>query len=396
MDLKLFDGEVYENREEEIEELRKYNDEEINMKYISGDIRIVTEQARYPLSTILEMITEENSKYKLNPDYQRRRRWDDTKKSRLIESIIINVPIPPIFLYEYEFAKFEVMDGLQRLTTICDFYSDKFKLEGLEQWSELNGKTYSELPTKIREGIDRRYLSSIILLYETGNNNEQKANFLKKLVFERLNSGGVKLSYQESRNALYNGPFNELCIKLSRNKYFCIMWNIPTDEEDSKLTDNDMFKCMDDVELVLRFFALRLLETRNDVNSWKNYFDSILREGNKLNSEILTKYNILFNDTMKLIYDVLGENAFYLFRLRNGKWYWLERPTKVVYDPIVRVFSQLIDKKDILIQKKVEIQSKIEKFYMDNYDDFEGRNNNKVNIIKRTNLIYDFISEFLE
>ena len=95
--------------EEEISSVQ-YNDEKINAKYISGDVRIVTEQARYPLDTINMMIDSGN--YELNPDFQRRRRWNNEKKSKLIESFIMNVPIPPIFLYENDFLHYEVMDGL--------------------------------------------------------------------------------------------------------------------------------------------------------------------------------------------------------------------------------------------------------------------------------------------
>ncbi|MHC5739611.1 DUF262 domain-containing protein [Nostoc sp.] len=90
------------------------SDDEINEKYNKGEIRIVTEQARYPLDSIEVML--DSKKYILNPEYQRRKRWDNARKSRLIESFIMNVPIPPIFLYEVDYSIYEVMDGLQRLT----------------------------------------------------------------------------------------------------------------------------------------------------------------------------------------------------------------------------------------------------------------------------------------
>src|SRR6185369_14704328 len=108
-------------------------------------------------------------------------------QSRLMESFIMNVPIPPIFLYEVAYSRYEVMDGLQRLTAINEFYSDKFALTGLDQWPELNGMSYSTLPEQVRRGIDRRYLSSIILLQETAR-DELEAIRLKQLVFERINS----------------------------------------------------------------------------------------------------------------------------------------------------------------------------------------------------------------
>ena len=199
-------------------------DEEINEKYLKGEVRIVTEQARYPLSTIKDMFNGKD--YILNPDFQRRLRWDRIKQSKLIESFIINVPIPPIFLYEKDYSVYEVMDGLQRITAIKEFYEDKYALEGLEIWPELNSKKYSSLPEQVRKGIDRRYISSIILLKETAKDSEA-AKALKQLVFSRINSGGAKLEDQEYRNALYPGPFNDLTIELARNQTFCDIFDIP-------------------------------------------------------------------------------------------------------------------------------------------------------------------------
>ena len=97
----------------------------------------------------------------------------------------MNVPIPPIFLYEIEYSIYEVMDGQQRLTAIYDFYKGKFNLEELEYWRELNGRNYQNLPDQVRRGIDRRYLSSIVLLQETAKSQEE-AEYLKQIVFERV------------------------------------------------------------------------------------------------------------------------------------------------------------------------------------------------------------------
>ena len=160
--LKRIEEDVFQfNIENSIDNTTK-TDEEINEKYLRGEVRIVTEQARYPLSTIKDMFNGKD--YILTPDFQRRLRWDSVKQSKLIESFIINVPIPPIFLYEKEYSVYEVMDGLQRITAIKEFYEDKYALGGLEIWPELNGKKYSTLPEQVRKGIDRRYISSIILL----------------------------------------------------------------------------------------------------------------------------------------------------------------------------------------------------------------------------------------
>lgn len=362
---------------------RGISDEDINQKYVKGEVRIVTEQARYPLTSIVPMI--DSGDYLLNPEFQRRHRWNIQQKSRLIESFIMNVPIPPIFLYEDKYSHYEVMDGLQRLTAIYDFYNNKFQLEGLEHWQEVNGRNYAQLPTQIRKGIDRRFLSSIILLQETAK-DELEAKRLKQLVFERINSGGVKLEPQESRNAIYNGPFNELCIKLARNTYFCKMWQIPepTKEElenkdiTEELLQNRLYKDMTDVELVLRFFANRQRESLFKLgNTYKSLFDNYLRLANMYFNESTNKeLGELFSNTILFAYELLGEKAFYLFRQRTGNWSWYQRPTTAIYDPLMATLSKHLQSKPILLEKKNELEELLPEFYRANYDTFEGRNTN--------------------
>lgn len=383
--------------------ISQMTDDEINEKYTKGEIRIVTEQARYPLPSIKIML--ESGDYKLNPEFQRRHRWNTAQKSKLIESFIMNVPIPPIFLYEDTYSHYEVMDGLQRLTAIKEFYNDEFRLESLEEWSELNNKTYSDLPNQIKKGIDRRYLSSIILLHETAKNPEDALK-LKQLVFERINSGGVQLEAQESRNAVYNGIFNELCIKLSRNINLCKMWNIPISPSyveimEGQMTDelirNELYSNMGDVELVLRFFANRQRQVLiKHTKSLKEYLNLYLRYANFLNPKTIDEMSQIFEKTMVLIYDLLGEKAFYLYRERNGSWGWYNRATTAVYDPLTLILSQYLDKESELLSKKDTIIEKLENFYRLNYDKFGGRNTNPGIVKDREMLLNDFFIEILK
>jgi len=387
----------FESRETDKNYLSK---DELNEKYIRGEVRIVTEQARYPLNNICKML-EKPEEYKRDPDYQRRHRWDNTKRSRLIESFIMNVPVPPIFLYEYDYSQYEVMDGLQRLTTIDLFYKNEFKLENLEEWVDLNGLCYSELPEQVQKGIDRRYLSSIILLKETARRPEE-AQKMKQLVFERINSGGVKLEHQETRNALYDGPLNRLCIKLSRNLYFCRMWNIPEQNENEirsgipsdELIQNEVYKKMDDVELVLRFFAFRQLDKKN--LSHKDFLDCFLQNGNLFPPTLLNEYESLFNSTIRLVYDVLGETAFWTYRPRKDKWIWFERATKTAYDPFMYVFSENLHNHTILLDKKEEIQKSREAFYQEKIEFFDGKRNNRSDVLTRIDLVRNFLNRFIE
>lgn len=372
----------------------------INAKYARGEVRIVTEQARYPLPTVVDMYADKK-KYVLNPDFQRRHRWDRQKQSRLVESFIMNVPIPPIFLYEVEYSRYEVMDGLQRMTAIFEFYSDKFALTDLEEWGELNGLRYSELPEQVQKGIDRRYLSSIILLQETAKTPEE-AQRLKRLVFERINSGGVNLEHQESRNAIFDGPLNRLCIALARNPYLCRMWDIPepTQEEleagvlPDELLKNERFRQMEDVELVLRFFAYRqrLLHDQTALNV---YLDEFLRRGNGFPPQLIEKYKELFEQTIKLVYDVLGDDAFRLYRKRKSGWSWFDRPTKVVYEPIMHAFSQRLDRRDVLLANAERLRRELPGFYEVNYTIFEGRKVNRADLSARNDAVAALLDSIL-
>ena len=398
--MSLIEGEELQPDAEEQTEPADSMDQNINEKYVRGEIRIVTEQARYPLNAIAGIV--ESPSYKLSPEYQRRHRWSVDQQSRLIESLIMNVPIPPIFLYEYDYSKYEVMDGLQRLTAIRDFYRDMYQLSGMTKWKELNGRSYSNLPEKIKEGIDRRYLSSVILLKETAQ-NEVDALHLKQMVFERINSGGERLTYQETRNAIYDGPLNYLCIKLSKAPELCRLWGIPEPEQNEingeppsdERVQNEDFRRMVDVELVLRFFAYRQKHKLHKGSALSVYLDTYLRLGNKFSKETLSSLESLFLETITIIEAAFGKNAFCLWRQRGGNWSWYDRPTTTVYDPLMRVMSNHLAQSETIRENSSLFQKKITQFYQDHYAVFEGRNVNINALKEREEKFEKFINETL-
>lgn len=376
-------------------------DDVINEKYVRGEIRIVTEQARYPLNTIAGIV--ESPAYKLSPEYQRRHRWTTEQQSRLIESLIMNVPIPPIFLYEHDYSKYEVMDGLQRLTAIRAFYRDEFQLAGLNQWPELNGRKYSDLPEKVREGIDRRYLSSVILLKETAKNDDDALR-LKQMVFERINSGGAKLTPQETRNAIFDGPLNRLCIRLSKTAALCRLWALPLADVQElnggqpsvERQESEDFRRMEDVELVLRFFAFRQKhKLHKSTVPLSVYLDAYLRHGNSFPDVTLQGLEQLFIDTIQLIEDAFGERAFWLLRQRRNNWSWLERPTTTAYDALMAVVSRHLDKSNQIRNKANALQENIESFYKVHYSTFEGRNVNPSALVAREEAFDNFLTNTL-
>ena len=411
MNIQLLDFEkvIFEGEEKNKNML---SDEEINEKYQKGEARIVTEQGAIKLPLVKEIFSSNN--YERKPIYQRRITWDNKKRSRLIESFIINIPVPPIFMYEIEFGRYEVMDGLQRISTIIDFYSDLYELEGLTEWSELNGKKYSELPQKIKEGIDRRQLSMVSLLKESAKTQLQEQK-MKRMVFERLNTGGVKLEDQEIRNALYDGKFNQMCKKLSENIIFRKLWGIPADIKNDKtivaelegldiidsldvtdeLATNNLYMRMYDVELVLRFFSMRHINEFSGQLS--EFLDKCLICGNSLldNNENREKIlGDLFLDTVNKADKIFGEKAFCQYKEIRGRLRW-SRPQKMIYDAIMLALTKN-DIKDNIVLENDKVLKYMEKKYIENKEIFNGKKQSKNDILQRADFFDRIIQNILE
>ncbi len=377
---------------------------QINLKYEEGYNRIVTEQGSLKLPSLKSLFSQTN--YILKPKFQRRPNWDNEKKSKLIESFIINVPIPPVFLYERDFDSYEVMDGLQRISSIISFYNDEFELDGLEEWSELNGFKYSQLPKKIKEGIDRRQLATITLLKESAK-SDLKAEEMKKMVFERLNTGGVKLEPQEIRNALYDGPFNVLCIDLSSNEDFRLLWDMTKTDvqleiqqedfetvEDSILFANDsLYKRMYDIELVLRFFAMRHIEQMP--GSISTFLDNALINGNKYNENVRNNLSDIFKETMSMCNHLFSEKAFCQFKKIRKTFQWT-KPQKAVYDPLCLVISQNLDRLRNITYNVEKNQGLLSDMYKENQSAFNAKNQSKSDIKRRALLFEGVITKIIE
>jgi hypothetical protein len=356
----LLPGEALELATSPDESTANPTEESITARYVSGEIRIVTEQGRTQLPELPGIL--DSGRYELEPDYQRRRRWSKEKQSRLIESFLMNVPVPPIFLYEYEYAQYEVMDGLQRLSALNAFYKDTFELTGMEYWRELEGMTYSKLPAALRQRIDRRYLSSIVLLYESSR-DEKQAERLKQLVFERINTGGISLSAQESRNAISRGPLNERVIKLARTPSFCKAWGIPEPDEKEVTTgeirqevlEDGRYQSMEDAEMVLRFFAYRQRTSAGSLRNIKPFLNAYWEKANETYSpELVDELGEIFVKTVDLAYEVLDDKAFFVRsvrqsnRGRSAEKAWVSRPTLLAYDVVMAAFSRHIDHSESL------------------------------------------------
>lgn len=324
------------------------SDKAIEKHFEIGRLRVLQEKNDIFLSHVLDFIqgTSESRVWSnLRPEYQRRLRWDNKKKSKLIESFIMNIPVPPIFLYEKTLGKFEVMDGQQRLNAISEFWAGKFQLEGLQIWAALNGKTYAQLPPLLRRGLERAKISAITLMSDTSGGEDNSIE-LRAQVFERLNTGGESLNAQELRNSLYSGPFNDMVVSLSKEKIFTDTWGIPDHDENTladgsvadALKKNVLFKRMTDVEIVLRFFALQ--DDKRISGSVRSMLDATMKSNRNIGEDHIEISKRKFLDTLSLVKEVFGDDAFRLPGVNGAKG----KLSKPLYDAQVIAFFRLFDR----------------------------------------------------
>lgn len=366
-------------------------DAEINERYARGEGRIVIETNREKLPGFVASLKQTNY-MDLRPFYQRRPRWTSEKQSLLIESFIMNIPVPPVFLYEKEFNSYEVMDGQQRITALRDFYAGGFELVGLTQWPEINGRTYSTLPDKIQAGLDRRSITSIVLLKESTTDEEEASN-LRETVFERLNTGGVQLTRQEIRNALYRGRINNLLDRLSRIPAFREAWALPQYIENEtevtpELLDNLMYAKMEDVEMVLRFFALRHAD--NYRNGMQGFLDLYMRKATQFTDDDAIVLEREFIDTLQLAHDVYGD---LLFRPYDPvKKSWSTSAQKAYYDAVMVGMSGFLNKAALVRSNAAKVRDLTIKMFVDHEaGTFTGRGNSKNDVQTRIKLFTEMV-----
>lgn len=302
----------------------------------------------WTVETIINQIEKGN--IDLNPKFQRRNAWDDTRRSRLIESLIIGMPVPEIVLAENpeEKGAFIVIDGKQRLTTIIGFinnkdsnqkYWDKPKLKGLKTRKDLNGITCEEFSAKSKwTGELKRF-----------NNHDIRCTIITGLktqdvlydIFYRLNTNSVPLSTQELRQVLNKGLFADYLV-LTTSKKQPVHKIMGLQGPDNRLRD---------AELILRFMAFYLFGKKYKSNLRK-FLDESMKEINKYWDKYERKVSEIyrnFNFTIELLESVYGPQ--YVGRkFTDGKWD--KSFNKVLFEVEVYYFMHLINKKITKAEKE--------------------------------------------
>lgn len=252
----------------------------------------------------------------LSPDFQRQKDlWNENAQSRLIESLLVRIPIPAFYFDATDDSKWLVIDGVQRLTALARFVIDEqtlkerypelepLKLCGLEFLIDFNEKTYAELERTYQRRINEAQVT--VYTIEQGTPVDVKYN-----IFKRINTGGLPLSDQEIRNALNAGKATELLADLARSDAFLQV-------VDSSIQDKRGL----DQECILRFIAFTLSPSTEYKEYEKLGFDTFLGNAmdsmNKIPLEKLNQLEKTFKKAMEAAHKIFGDSAFRIIYRRG-------------------------------------------------------------------------------
>ncbi|MGK5551627.1 DUF262 domain-containing protein [Actinomadura kijaniata] len=351
-------------------------------KYASSQLRVLRETKDYQLDYLQHALRPGREIIDISPSYQRRLRWTRKKKSLLIESFLLNIPVPPIFLFERDYNEYEVIDGRQRLESIRGFLANEFSLTGLEYWPELDRKKFTDLPPVLQRGLLRRTLSAVVLLAETLESQQDDLD-VRHVLFDRLNTGGVRLNPQELRNALHPGSLNKLLIELARSDPFTQVWGIPPYVEGEELNPsealmkNALYASLADAELVLRFFALQDAVRTGKQGSLRRIMDRYMERNANIGLDSTSQMKEEFASLLARFIDVFDGAP---FRLPTGR---LSRP---LYDALMVALSQ---EPTLDIENRApQIREKLNEALTDerSYDILVGRGNTVESVHERVTL----------
>lgn len=289
----------------------------------------------YPFETLVGRIKTNPPKLKLDPEFQRKYKWDKdgwVRSSRFIESCLMRIPLPSCYFAEDEEGRHLVIDGLQRLTTINRFFNDEFALEGLTIFKELEGKKFSELGS-LQTELETTTIRCIVL-------RKDNPKSLIREIFSRLNQGAVELTDQEIRHAIYPGPLDCLLSELAR---------IPDIARFGLAEDTEAKNGLEAEEQVLRYFAFS--DDKNLVgfdNNLKSFLDNYMETKSALTEDEIVEHRNRFINALSLCNEIFGDDVF--VNPTAGK----KRKGLVHYDLVMTTVGEL--DRELAIAKKEKIK----------------------------------------
>lgn len=269
------------------------NEKKILARFNQSQSALVLQQSDLSLQSISDMV--DSGAIDVSPRYQRRERWGLEKNSGLIESFLLNIPVPPIYLAEDEYGVYSVIDGKQRVTAINKFLRGQFELKELDKFVELEGCKFKDLPDSLSNALRiRPYLRVVTLLRQSDPD-------LKHEVFLRLNKAGVVLNSQEIRNVAFRGELNNMLFDMSEAQYL---------RNQLKATpQSKIYSEMIDVQYVLRFFTVR--------EYWQNFhgnmdvaMDSYMQYFHKVSKKQVKTLQTIFEQALDFCEAIWGDEGF--------------------------------------------------------------------------------------
>lgn len=329
-----------------------------------------------PMTIFQVMRKVERGEINLQPQFQRKVVWDNVRQSRLIESILIRIPLPSFYLDAKNDNEWLVVDGLQRLWTLDRFFNKKdLRLENLEfLGAQLNGKNFDELPRSFQRQIEETHLNLYVIKPDTPPE-------VKFTIFYRINTGGMVLSAQEIRHCLYQGTATDLLIKMADSKEF-----------HSVTTGSINTKRMDDRECVLRYCAFHLKPyTEYKESDFNKFLSSTMVSINKMKPNEIEALENSFFRAMRISENVFGRHA---FRKMYGRQYHRNPINKSLFE-IWSVCLEGFDENELLKNKDKIIDGFIKKMNSDDayFQSITQGTGGKKRVHRRFSTTLDIIKE---
>lgn len=314
---------------------------EITEPFDPKDVDIVSQPM--VMATLIERLKD--GSIILEPDFQRKPNlWDDCRQSRLIESLIIRIPLPSFYFdYEDENDAYIVVDGLQRLWAIRRFAAlaaddpERLRLTGLEYLPEYNGKTYEELPVSFQRRIREQSIVAYVIRPGTPES-------VRISIFTRINTGSMQLTAAEIRNSVFRGQAASFLRELAHSKQFIRATN-------SKVNSARMLDC----EFVNRFLAFYLLDLEQYNDNLEDFLNKVLLMLKKASPEVLDRTRQSFYRAMQTAHILFGKAAFRKI-IKNGSYGKINKPLFECVSLCLAGLSEsecekLVLKKDVFLEK---------------------------------------------
>lgn len=279
----------------------------------------------------------------VKPELQRKYVWDKTEASRFIDSILLGLPVPSIFLAKTKDEKMLIIDGYQRIMTVYDFVVGIFSPDGkvfrLSRSEKINtrwkGKAFSELTDAEQRKIKNTTIHAIIFVQD----HPSKDNTSLYQIFERINTSGITLLPQEIRNCVYQGSLNRLLLALNKHSNWRVLFGL--EQEDARMRD---------VEFILRFFALssdKFHKEKKEGISLKKFLNDFMRENLNPSEDDIEFLKLRFCRTIDFLSNTFGQVVFHNLSTTD--------PDRLVTKFNPTIFDSIMIATDYAITKSSEI-----------------------------------------